>query len=184
MDKRVKNTLNDIHRAFESCLNKKKYTEITIQDILDEAKISRSTFYSHFKTKEDLLNSICESIFHHVFSHSLEEEKSHDFSKSSIFDYKHLITHIFYHIHDERDTIEAVLKSESKDLLLSSMRKELTPFSNIIIDNRFFSSKNCPKELRRSMIIESFIVIIQYWINNNYTETPETLTDYFISIND
>ena len=183
MDKRIEKTKATIYNAFKTTLNNKQYADITIQDILDVANISRSTFYAHFKTKEEVLKSLCSSIFHHVFSHSLEEEKSHDFSKSSIFDYKHLITHIFYHIHDNKDIINAIFKSESKDIFLNEMRQELKEFSQAMVSNHYVKEKSIPENLRYRSLVESFIITLEYWVDNNYTETPELLTEYFIELN-
>lgn len=103
MHKKINATTEKIYNAFAEVLLEKAYADVRIQDVLDKSGVARSTFYAHYKTKEELLKSICSTIFGHVFSHSLAEEKSHDFSKSSIFDYKHFITHIFYHLHDEKN---------------------------------------------------------------------------------
>lgn len=97
MHDKINSTTQKIYDAFAAVLLEKNYKDVRIQDVLDKSGVARSTFYAHYKTKEDLLKSICSTIFGHVFSHSLEEEKSHDFSKSSMLDYKHFITHIFYH---------------------------------------------------------------------------------------
>ena len=53
MDKREEKTLNKIHYSFTKLINEKDYENITIQDILDDSKVSRSTFYAHYKTKDD-----------------------------------------------------------------------------------------------------------------------------------
>ena len=55
MDRREEKTIETIYQAFTNLINTKDFDDITIQNILDEAKIGRSTFYCHFKTKNDLL---------------------------------------------------------------------------------------------------------------------------------
>ena len=66
MDKRQLKTLDSIYEGFSRVINMKKYDDITIQDILDEAHIGRSTFYLHFKTKDELLLSVSKKIFDFV----------------------------------------------------------------------------------------------------------------------
>ena len=56
-DRRVRRTQKLLHRALMSLVLEKKYDSITIQEILDRADIGRSTFYAHFKSKDELLIS-------------------------------------------------------------------------------------------------------------------------------
>ena len=59
MGRRQLRTRALIFDAFSELLNKNKYNSITVQDIIDKAGIGRSTFYSHFETKDELLNAVC-----------------------------------------------------------------------------------------------------------------------------
>ena len=68
MDRRQRKTRAAIFSAFTTLLEKKNYSSLTIQDIIDEADIGRTTFYAHFETKDELLKAICTDIFSHVFS--------------------------------------------------------------------------------------------------------------------
>ena len=56
MDKRKEKTINAIYNAFANLIREKDYYDITIQDLLEEASISRSTFYSHYKTKDECVH--------------------------------------------------------------------------------------------------------------------------------
>ena len=181
MHKKINATTEKIYNAFAEVLLEKAYADVRIQDVLDKSGVARSTFYAHYKTKEELLKSICSTIFGHVFSHSLAEEKSHDFSKSSIFDYKHFITHIFYHLHDEKTLVHAILLSQSKDTFLNYLRGELAEFATACVENNFVTGKNLPKSLKVNSIIENFVLLVEYWDETAFTDTPERLTDYFLT---
>ena len=122
-------------------------------------------------------------IFSHVFSHSLKEETTHDFSKVSLFDYSHLITHTLYHLHDEKALINAILSSESKDIFLRDLRKEITPIAKRSLELKILQYRDIPEDLRIAEITESFVLLIEYWFNNDCKETPETLTTYFFNMN-
>ena len=82
MDRRQRKTRQAIYDAFTTLLEKKNYSNITVQDIIDEADVGRSTFYSHFETKDELLKSLCTEIFNHVFSEKLVKESTHDFTET------------------------------------------------------------------------------------------------------
>jgi AcrR family transcriptional regulator len=56
-DRRVRKTREALHAAFASLVIAKGYDTLTIQDVLDEADVGRSTFYSHFTSKDALLRS-------------------------------------------------------------------------------------------------------------------------------
>lgn len=54
LDARIVKTLKSIRKAFFALLSSKQYDAITIQDILDEAVINRTTFYKYYNNKQEL----------------------------------------------------------------------------------------------------------------------------------
>ena len=57
LDRRVQRTRQLLRDAFASAVLAKGYESTTVQDILDRANLGRSTFYSHYKDKDELLVS-------------------------------------------------------------------------------------------------------------------------------
>jgi AcrR family transcriptional regulator len=57
IDRRAVRTRKALHGALMSLILRKGYEATTIQDIIDEADVGRSTFYGHYTGKEDLLRS-------------------------------------------------------------------------------------------------------------------------------
>lgn len=62
-DLRVRRTEKALRNALTSLIFKKGYDAITVQDIVDEAEISRVTFYRHYKDKDDLLTTYLEMVY-------------------------------------------------------------------------------------------------------------------------
>lgn len=56
-DLRVRRTRDRLGKALVQLLVEKSFDAITVQDILCRAKVSRSTFYTHFRDKNDLFLS-------------------------------------------------------------------------------------------------------------------------------
>lgn len=61
-DRRVRRTRAALQRALHDLVLEKRYESITITDILDRADVGRSTFYTHFTDKDDLLLSALDHI--------------------------------------------------------------------------------------------------------------------------
>jgi len=56
-DRRVARTRDALKKAFVDLLLSKGYAAISVHDIAERANVGRSTFYMHFKSREDLLHA-------------------------------------------------------------------------------------------------------------------------------
>lgn len=61
-DRRVRRTRELLRNALLALIVEKGYDRLTVQEILDRADVGRSTFYAHYRDKEDLLTSGFEDI--------------------------------------------------------------------------------------------------------------------------
>src|SRR5215510_7441366 len=62
-DARVRRTRDALGDALIALMQEKAFDTITVQDVLDRAHVSRSTFYAHYSDKDDLLMSDAEEFF-------------------------------------------------------------------------------------------------------------------------
>ena len=174
MDRRQQKTKNAIHQAMAVLLKKKKFEALTVQDIIDEANIGRSTFYSHFETKEDLLEEICREMFAHVFSTDLAPEESHDFSKGRK-GFANRLTHILYHLKDHKENIRAIMGGETEKLFTSYFRDYL--------EQTFYDDLNprseVPKDFALQFFTGSFCETIKWWINSRMRMPPEEVVENY-----
>lgn len=182
MDRRQLKTRDAIFGAFSKLLSSKSYTKITVQEIIDEANIGRSTFYSHFETKDDLLKEMCTELFDHIFSDSLDTEVTHDFSIADS-NPNSMITHILYHLRDNKKNIIGILTCESGELFLHFFKQYL----NELITQHLLSgierkNENVPENFLVNHIAASFVGMVQWWLNDNMKQSPEELAEYFLSV--
>lgn len=182
MDRRQQKTRDAIFEAFSTLLSSKSYTKITIQEIIDEANIGRSTFYSHFETKDDLLKEMCTDLFSHVFSEHLSMENTHDFSLTH-GDPTSLITHVLYHLRDNKKNIVGILICESGEIFLRFFKQYL----NELITKHLLigverKNTTAPEDFLVNHISGSFVEMVQWWIKNNMKQPPEELARYFLSV--
>ncbi len=62
-DRRVRRTRDLLGDALVELMHEKPFKQITVQNVLDRAEIGRSTFYTHYRDKEDLFLSDVEDFF-------------------------------------------------------------------------------------------------------------------------
>lgn len=181
MDRRVLKTRMAVYNGLAKALDSVSYTDMTIEDILKASNISRSTFYAHFQSKEDVLKMMSKSIFEHVLSHELDGEKDHDFSKADIFEYTHMITHCLYHLREDRDFIKRIICSECRDQFLSGLREQILPVNLRAVKLNFVHKLDIPEELQAAQLTENALITIEYWVKNDFKEEPETITNYIFA---
>lgn len=182
MDRRQQKTRDAIFKAFGTLLSQKSFSKITVQDIIDEANIGRTTFYDHFETKDYLLREMCADLFAHVFSDKLSAEGTHDFSLIT-GNPRAMVTHILYHLLDNERNILGMLTNESNELFLGFFREYL---SELIADHMLngleLRGKKVPDDFLVNHISSSFVGMIQWWARNGLKQSPEEMSEYFMAV--
>lgn len=178
MDRRQKKTRDAIFRAFGSLLEKKRFENITVQEIIDGANIGRSTFYAHFETKDELLRSMCTDIFHHVFTEELPQEADHDYSAGS----KSLelkLGHVLYHLRENRLNLKGLLASESGELFLSFLKDYLRELFVRYLDE---FHPDVPEDYLLHHLTGSFAETVKWWVAQDMAPAPETVASYYTAV--
>ncbi|HEX5183227.1 MAG TPA: TetR family transcriptional regulator [Allosphingosinicella sp.] len=62
LDRRAARSRKAILSAFTSLVLERRYDSIRIADVIDMADVGRSTFYAHFRSKDDLLRQSMEGL--------------------------------------------------------------------------------------------------------------------------
>ena len=62
-DRRILRTRDTLGGALVRLMHEKPFDNITVQDVLDRAGVSRTTFYTHYRDKDDLFLSDVEDFF-------------------------------------------------------------------------------------------------------------------------
>lgn len=182
MDRRQKKSREAIFDAFGKLLSTKNYSKITVQEIIDEANVGRTTFYAHFQTKDELLKEMCTDLFNHVFSDKLSTEETHDFSVRT-GNPNEIITHILYHLLDNKRNIIGILSCESGELFLGFFKQYLNEFVTAhMLSGVDLSRSKAPDDFIVNHISSSFIGMVQWWLKNKMKQSPEELAAYFISV--
>jgi AcrR family transcriptional regulator len=102
-DARVRRTRDALGDALIALMQEKPFDTITVQDVLDRAHVSRSTFYSHYSDKNDLLMSDADEFFE-LLSMALSESGD---KSDRVFPVKEFFAHLI----DVQVFFKALVKS-------------------------------------------------------------------------
>src|ERR1700730_12378061 len=77
-DRRIRRTCERLGSALVALIQERPIDDVTVQDVLDRASVGRSTFYLHFRDKDDLLLSQLEEFLEMMSTAlSIRREESH-----------------------------------------------------------------------------------------------------------
>lgn len=115
VDRRIQKTRSLLFNALISLIIEKGYENITIQDIIDRANVGRSTFYSHFENKEQLLLSGRGNLLELV-----ENNKNSGIKPSTGLDIDYQA--LFGHVVDQHDVVKAMIGKKGGDVVVRHLR--------------------------------------------------------------
>ena len=174
MDRRQKRTRQAVFDAITALLEEKSYSNITVQEIIDQANIGRSTFYSHFETKDELLKALCSEIFDHVFAENLTKENTHDFS-SETRDLKAEITHILYHLQDSSKYLKRILSCESGEMFMRYFKECM---EKVFREEPELTDTDVPKDYMLNHMVCDFAETVRWWMKHD-EYGPEEISRFF-----
>lgn len=178
MDRRQQKTKKAIFDALSKLLENKRFESLTVQEIIDEANIGRSTFYAHFETKDDLLKEMCTDLFQHIFSDRLPQEADHAYSSGSP-NLELKLGHILYHLRENKSNLKGILGGESGDMFMRFLKKYLRDLFEMY--KKDFSS-DIPEDFLFNHLAGSFSEAVKWWMTEDTKHSPEEVAGYYMKM--
>ena len=169
-DRRITKTRKAIYQAFLQLLNQKDYEAITVQEIIDLSDVGRSTFYSHYESKELLLDELCQKLFHHLF------ERAEHLSPQ---DY---LAHIFQHFKKNQDHVTSLLLSKN-DYFIRQLRKELEhDVYPMVADELIKAHPTLPHSYLKHLVVSHFIETLSWWLKKGKNYSEQEVIQFYLEI--
>ncbi|MBI3583730.1 MAG: TetR/AcrR family transcriptional regulator [Nitrospinae bacterium] len=179
-DRRIQKTHKFLHEALISLILEKKYESITVQKILDRANVGRSTFYTHFQNKDELLlNGL------HGLKDMLRTAQMRAPSVSAK-PYERIIGFslpMFEHAYEYRGVWKALLRSRAGLVVRQHILKILADLIRDESEKEFRKLKredsDIPFDLFVHFLAETFMLVIGWWLNQNNPISPKKIDGIF-----
>ncbi|MCI0399670.1 MAG: TetR/AcrR family transcriptional regulator [Chloroflexi bacterium] len=166
-DRRVIRTHTQLRQALYALILEKPYERISVQDILDRANIGRSTFYTHFLDKDDLL-----------LSNVPENLVSFDADDGSLLP---SLIPIFEHIRENYRLFRALMSSEGIGLVHKISEQKI--LQNWLSHMEGLRAKGVlitlPPVVAAHYLMGAFMALISWWLDEAMPYSPEEMDAMF-----
>lgn len=172
LDRRVQRTRQLLLNSLIELILEKGYESITVQDVIDRANVGRSTFYSHFQDKEDLLISGFENVrevFENFHTQTSHDESNWAFSLA-----------LFKHAEENRQGFKALLGKQAGNVMMRHLQKALTAFLREHFESIFpKKDQPVPLDIFVQYFVSTFFGLLTWWLDNDVTYSAEEMNNYF-----
>jgi AcrR family transcriptional regulator len=172
-DRRIARTKLALRNALIELILEKHFDSITVQDIIDRANVGRSTFYAHFRDKEDLLIGDWEKFLNGFVQHiSWINAGNKRFVPIQEF-FLHLKdVHLFYRALVKSSKMERLFKTGINHLS-QGIEKSLT---NFLQDK---TQPSIPLPILANHLATTIFEQLKWWLDNNMPYPPERMDVIF-----
>lgn len=180
-DTRRARTRAAIFTAFEELIADKRYEEITIQEIIERAHIGRTTFYTHFLSKDDMLKELIAEMFTHIFDDPLEEEETHDLSDAERTE-STLLIHILYHLEEDERRYTPLFTGRGAQIFWNQFQIQLRrKLAEQKAEGTWQPRPGIPDDLYMDLYVTCYIDAVIWWFRHGCEESPQNVIGYFES---
>lgn len=166
-DTRREETKKAILEAMVTCLQHQRFNEITTTHLAQTAGISRSSFYTHYRDKYQLIEAYQEALFVELEDIVTQYER----------DRKEVFLEIFVLLYREQLLSALLTHNGSQEIQAFLINKVRLFISNDVTDsNSLDALSEVEKDYRSIYFANAFFGIVQAWINKGKPESPTEMT--------
>lgn len=177
-DRRIGRTRRLMQEALMALIVEKGYESVTVQDILDRADVGRSTFYAHYRDKDELLLSGFERL------RTLFEQQQQSLlaaKQGGIGPEFNMVLELFRHTGRHHTLYKAIAGKQSGEMILKYLHRYL--YDMLIVPHTALmkNKKNppVPVEITTHWIVSSLLSLMVWWLDNNMPYSAEKMDELF-----
>ncbi len=182
-DPRFTHTESLIRATFIHLMDESGYSNITVTQIIHEAKINRTTFYSHYEDKDDLLETMEADLLDGVLQNAknlpaevfLEDSQS---KKSS--EMVNQISVVFSYLRSNGQFLTLLLDPVKGDLSFNNQLADTLKTS--WAKNHLLARLEIPEDYALAVMTGVVSSLIGEWVHREFSESPEEFATITVKI--
>jgi AcrR family transcriptional regulator len=168
-DRRVRRTRQLLIDALLGLIVERGYEGLTVQDILDRADVGRSTFYAHFRDKDDLLHAAFGRL-RTVLALPAADEAPPDLATLSLA--------LFRHTGGQRMLYQALVGQPSGAQLTRFLHELLSDYVRRHLA-QLGADLPVPAEVAAQYYVSALLGLLSWWLDAPQGYSPEEMDTMF-----
>ncbi len=163
-DRRVRRMRKLLYEALISLVLERKYDSITIQNILDRADVGRSTFYTHFDSRDEMLISGMGKLGT-TLQNAVGLQRASARSRENVVAFSRAM---FEHAHDYREIYNALLHTSAWPLVRQRLQEILDDIIREEVKAEIIRLRRTDSEIPVDLFVHylnaSFFAVLTWWL--------------------
>jgi len=176
-DRRIQKTQALLREALVSLIHEKPYDAIAVTEILERANVGRSTFYTHFRDKDELLTSGIHDMLGSVQSAALPSSAKRPeriiWFSLPIFEYHR----------QHRRTGEAKMGARGQAIIHEHLRRVLAELIADDVRKEYRGRRKAAGQISPDLLVQyvasTFILVLNWWVESRSPLPPNEVNDLF-----
>lgn len=152
-------------------VQEKRFDDITVQNLIDRADVGRSTFYSHFRDKEDFFQRDWERFLDALVS-QIEWDKAGSGSFIPV-------VYLFRHLQDFQPFYQGLVRSRKADAVFKSGTEYLTGKIEAALAARAWDNPSIPTPIMAGFLSNQLFALLKWWLDERMPYSPERMDEIF-----
>ena len=165
IDRRVQRTRTALYDALVRLIRRKPYGEISVEDILVEADVGRSTFYAHFRSRDELLDRSLDRLKALLLDAVAAEDAA---GGEQSWDCTSLL---FSHVAEYRDVHSTLADNRGGEILHAGLARVLAEVLREALPRQ--TRDGLPRELAVQFMVSTFTTVLRHWFGRGPQMAPD-----------
>jgi len=171
-DLRVRRTRGRLSDALVELMLEKSIDQATVQEVLDRARVGRSTFYLHYRDKDDLLLCVLEDGME-TWSTALTRKKEKSLRVAAVMEF-------FAHAASGKKIYRALIDSGRIHAFFELAQGYFARgIARRMKDMGLKNVGQCELDARSHALAGSLLALLKWWLDRGAKESPKAMDELF-----
>jgi len=169
-DRRSQRTRRQLSQALVDLIKVKRFDDITVQNVIDRAGVGRSTFYSHFRDKEDVFAQQWEQFMERLAGQI-------NWAKAGTGSFVP-VRSLFQHLQEARSFYRGLVRSRKIDAIFKSGIENLSHKIETALKTRLIKP-SIPIPILSNYLASELFALLKWWLDAGMPYTPQNMDEIF-----